>query len=890
MDPMLESFLQESRDNLEDVSRCFLELEDSAGDDELLNDLFRSIHTIKGSSGLFDIAPLTRVVHAAEDVLDQVREGLFELQADHIDLFLEAMDQIESWLDDLENTEQLGANAESHGQILAQKLRALLGEDGSAATTDTPAPDTTATEQQSDISIQQAIEADAPDWLKTVEQADRLNCFAKVDENTPIFAMVYTPEEQCFFNGEDPLFLVQKSPGLCWYSASAREDWGPLDAFDPFQCNLSIKLLLIADENSIREHFRYVPEQIQLTPLHPEQLVFPSGEMGDQQQYADLIVDVRSALDQKDYQKIKQCIKPVVEISAADLRQTSIFEWMVVLIEQDEEPNHSLITALFQALETGDFERNLNNIDDSEQSKNSAPVKDKVDGVGQPAELSDSMKVLLETQDKILKLNCPPTLYKGRILSTQKIIKGLLEQLSWSVADDLEAVCTESIVKGEATPLIQFIDSLLQFPPVNETVIAQDDPDESEDLDVDYSVTTAQLSQAAKKLLLAQLEIVSMPCASNLLKGKVESTNKVLQHSFKQLGWGELINSVDVVCKQCIASGSTEPLAHYLKNILHEVVDEAQPDVLPDQKTVSSKKITKDTKNTSKTSDNTNHKAANKTLRVDQERIDTLMDLVGELIVAKNALPFLARRAEEKFKVKELAKDITTQYAVINRLADELQSAMMSVRMVPVSSIFQRFPRLVRDLSRRLDKNIQLVMEGEETEADKNVIESLADPLIHLVRNSLDHGIEMPDERIAAGKPEQGTLILRATPMDDQVIIEIIDDGKGIDPNVIKQKAYEKGVITEEKLDSISDQEAIELIFAAGLSSKEEASDISGRGVGMDVVRTAVNEAGGSVSVKSELGKGSTLRLQPATIHGGCSSDDDRGGSTSLWHSDGSDP
>jgi len=190
-----------------------------------------------------------------------------------------------------------------------------------------------------------------------------------------------------------------------------------------------------------------------------------------------------------------------------------------------------------------------------------------------------------------------------------------------------------------------------------------------------------------------------------------------------------------------------------------------------------------------------------------------------------------------------------------------LQNAMMSVRMVPVSSIFQRFPRLVRDLSRRLDKKIQLVMEGEDTEADKNVIESLADPLIHLVRNSLDHGIEMPEERLAAGKPEQGTLILRATPMDDQVIIEIIDDGKGIDPNVIKQKAYEKGVITEEKLDTISDQEAIELIFAAGLSSKEEASDISGRGVGMDVVRNAVNQAGGSVSIHSEVGKGTTLRL-----------------------------
>jgi two-component system chemotaxis sensor kinase CheA len=181
--------------------------------------------------------------------------------------------------------------------------------------------------------------------------------------------------------------------------------------------------------------------------------------------------------------------------------------------------------------------------------------------------------------------------------------------------------------------------------------------------------------------------------------------------------------------------------------------------------------------------------------------------------------------------------------------------------MVPVSSVFKRFPRLVRDLSRRLEKNIELVMEGEETEADKNVIESLADPLIHLVRNSLDHGIEIPADRVAAGKPEKGTLTLRAIPHDDQVIIEIIDDGKGIDPSIIKKKAYEKGVINEAQLDSMSDQEAIELIFAAGLSSKDEASDLSGRGVGMDVVRSAVNAAGGSIAITSELNVGSTIKL-----------------------------
>lgn len=237
------------------------------------------------------------------------------------------------------------------------------------------------------------------------------------------------------------------------------------------------------------------------------------------------------------------------------------------------------------------------------------------------------------------------------------------------------------------------------------------------------------------------------------------------------------------------------------------------------------------------------------------------MDLVGELVVAKNALPYLAKRAEEEYGVRALAKEIKAQYAGINRLSDELQSAVMQVRMVPISSVFQRFPRLVRDLARKLNKNIKLTLEGEETEADKNIVEELADPLIHLIRNSLDHGLETSDEREASGKPSQGNIILRAIPKDDQVIIEVIDDGKGIDPDIIKRKAYEKGVIDEERLDSISDSDALQLIFAPGFSTAEQVSDLSGRGVGMDVVKTVINQSGGTVVAFSEVGKGSTMRL-----------------------------
>jgi two-component system chemotaxis sensor kinase CheA len=252
---------------------------------------------------------------------------------------------------------------------------------------------------------------------------------------------------------------------------------------------------------------------------------------------------------------------------------------------------------------------------------------------------------------------------------------------------------------------------------------------------------------------------------------------------------------------------------------------------------------------------------ANRTLKVDQDKIDRLMNLIGEMVVAKNGLPYLAARAETVFGVRELAREIKTQYAVINRVAEEMQDAIMQVRMLPVSFVFQRFPRLVRDLSRKLGKEVNLILEGEDTEADKNIIEALADPLIHIVRNSLDHGIELPEVRRAAGKNPAGRLLIHAAQESDRVVIDISDDGKGIDPAVIKRKAYEKGLIDEATLERISDQDAINLVFAAGFSTAEAVSDLSGRGVGMDVVRTAVERVNGTVSLESKPGNGTRLRL-----------------------------
>jgi two-component system chemotaxis sensor kinase CheA len=256
------------------------------------------------------------------------------------------------------------------------------------------------------------------------------------------------------------------------------------------------------------------------------------------------------------------------------------------------------------------------------------------------------------------------------------------------------------------------------------------------------------------------------------------------------------------------------------------------------------------------------------TIRVDHEKLDHLMNLIGELIINRNRYTLLARSLEEgKTDVQHIAQQLTETTYAMARISDDLQDTIMKVRMVPVSTVFSRFPRLVRDLSRKINKEINLIMEGEETELDKSVVEVIGDPLVHLIRNSVDHGLEPEEERVANGKQPIGKVFLRAYHRGNSVAIEVEDDGRGIDPVKMREVAVRKGVISSEEAKNLDDQEAVELIFAPGFSSAEKVTDISGRGVGMDVVRTNIKNLKGTVSVVSTVGKGSKFILTlPLTL------------------------
>ena len=254
-------------------------------------------------------------------------------------------------------------------------------------------------------------------------------------------------------------------------------------------------------------------------------------------------------------------------------------------------------------------------------------------------------------------------------------------------------------------------------------------------------------------------------------------------------------------------------------------------------------------------------------IRVDQEKLDRLMRSAGELLVARNAFPILAKKLALEHGLRAVSKEIKDAGDHISHIADDLQAAVMSIRMMPIGTVFARFPRLVRDIGRAQGKEVELVLAGEATELDKTVIEQIADPLVHLVRNAADHGIESPELREQAGKPRAGTVTLKAYTQETNVVIEVTDDGRGMDPVRLKQKALEKGLITPSMAAAMDNRAALELVFLPGLTTAEKVTDISGRGVGMDVVRSNIRKLHGTTTLESRLGRGSKVTITlPASL------------------------
>ncbi len=653
MTSLEQQFISESRELLDEATACLLALEQSPGDTESLDGAFRAVHTIKGSSGLFDVPALTRLIHAAEDLLDAVKAGKARLDGDTIDLLLSGMDRVAGWLDALETTGRLPGDADDEGGRFADAIRAAFG---ASATVPSPAAPSPTPPERGASPAPPGLAADPPAWLAAVPGENLLSAFRRARAGEPLTAVTYRPDPQCFFQGEDPLHLVSQIPEIAALHVATAEAPPPLEDFDPFRCILEIGVLTHAPREAATALFRYIPDQAEITEAPPEALIHPRGEPG-------------AAL-----------------------------------------PDERFAPRLWEQWDGSDM-----------------------DGVRRSVSTALSM----------------------------------LNSESWTAA------------------CLHWIEAELEAGAPRREVVE--------------ALLTAAVEQRPPEVPLPP----PVPAEPE----------------------------------------SARPPAP---------VDESGPGGTP---------------SAAPAGDEPASARRSTTLRVDQANVDALGDLIGELVVAKNSLPFLARRAEHDFGVRELARELKDHYNVIHRIAQAMQGTIMRVQMLPMGQVFQRFPRLVRDISRKLEKNVALAIEGEETEADKNIVEALTDPLTHMVRNSLDHGIEPPAERRAAGKPEQATVRLAARQEGDRVVVEISDDGRGIDVDQVRRSALEKGVMEADALDALEPQQVLQLVFAPGFSTAQAVSDLSGRGVGMDVVRTTVERWGGQIAVESQPGEGTCFRVSlPLTM------------------------
>ena len=746
---LLEQFMAETREALHGISALLMALESRPDDSELMSSLFRLVHTLKGNSGLFDYPEMSRVLHATEDLMDAVRQGQLGYSVQLADRLLDTMDFVGALCDAIETGNTINLVAES--AQLAASLRQLIAAPtlGALAAGADTAPADKAANTTADTAAEPMVSRDTtPAALLAIPQAVRMAAYRAAMQaglDGQLHCLHYAPDEQCFFQGDDPFFQARGTPELVWGSISVSTPWPNLVELDAYRCVLGFQMLSTAPRAALDQYYRYVAEQVEISALPALLLVLPQGEVSHDLAPKDFVLDALDLLDEGELALLARRVHALLADVAANSWLASALEWLLLLLHC--EPQHkAALVALIEALH--------DNVTPNWHAVLTPPTPLPAPPLAPPLA---PVAVLIDAQRRVLQQTIAPSGQAGRSRAVAAALGGILRAVGASaLLPSLTLAAEAALQTGAPLPLLAWMERHLA-------------------------------------------DCLAPPASGTTIIGDIPATSNA----------GPQTIALDTGRKA--SRRQDDVMAHSVK--------------------------------------------------VDQIKIDQLMSLIGEMMVAKNALPYLARRAESVHGARELSREIKNHYLVIHRIVEEMQGAIMQVRMMPVSFVFQRFPRLVRDLARKLGKQVELVLEGEDTEADKNIIEALGDPLVHIVRNSLDHGFELPQVRAAAGKPPCGRLSIRAAQEADRVVIEIRDDGNGIDPEFIKRKVLERGMLDQATLARMSEQEILNLVFEAGFSTSETVSDLSGRGVGMDVVRAAVERANGSVALHSRKGIGTCVRL-----------------------------
>ena len=826
-DPELfADFIAEAKEHLETIEPNLLELEKTPDNLALLNDIFRPMHSLKGASGFLGLNRINKLAHKAENILDELRKGAMVVTSDIMDVILESTDALRQMIENLENSNSEGDVETEH--IINQIDAIMSGEQTAAA----PAP--------AEPAVPEATEPAEQPAPVVEEQPAAAEEAPATAEPVQIPPAVVTPPAQD--SGSASAVMTSKEwiaslPERPPYALTAFGE-GHLKDFIDESCDIIASLntgLLELEEKPKNEQdelvndlFRYFHNMkgnsgiIGYTDLNAltheaetllnnirQEKTTPSHDLID---LLLLVVDVMEDLVQR------------IDVTSGQVTPVDVG----VIVEQLRHAINGEPFSLPKELGRGSSAASSSG--DASAAPSAPAATPVILPVGTESDDVETFRLTVQQQLEII----------------QASLKTLESDGSHKESIDALFRCLTAIKNA------------CNFVGENELKI--------------YAERTAGIVNQGRNDsidfgLMVDLLRQEVAIIEDMFKTAVEHQRATTEDGATTETPAKTESASTEAPKPAAPAPAPAPKPAPAPAPAPKPTPAPAPAPAPKPAPAAGKPAAPARQAAAKpaaAAPPAEHQQKSSSIRVDHERLDHLMNLIGELIINRNRYTLIARSLEDTnddIDISQVAQSLSETTYAMARISDDLQDTIMKVRMVPVSSVFSRFPRLVRDLSRKSGKEVDLIMEGEETELDKSVVEAIGDPLVHLIRNSVDHGIEPEAVRLAAGKPPKGKVTLRAFHKGNSVAIEIEDDGKGIDPEKMREVVVTKGIMTPEEAAQLDDREAVDLIFHPGFSSAEKITDISGRGVGMDVVRTNIKNLKGSVNTFTEVGKGTRFTL-----------------------------
>lgn len=757
MNPLLESFLQEARENLAFIDQNIENL--GSGDTELVNAVFRAAHTLKGGSGIVGFSAVKDITHHAEDLLDMVRDGEIEPSPAVIEALFNAFDEVMNLIEAAEDSEDIVEADEEKVTEIVGLLCEQMGK--STEKEEWKIPILIPKDPSSIINLPMG-------FLRDTELSLPITYAEITEENflePRLYALAFDIDESCMLYGNDPAYTLSllgdkvKYVYSCMNEDSAKSILSGLDDEDGLILRMQIVAFVHASYTEIEEALYNFIDELIFIPLDIVTLLgVNKGEVHSLDIMKDVSANAKKEISSKD--KLENIIKDSLELIGEETLQYAQLQRFIEILSSCDDL--SSLSSFFDGLAAG-------------------------------------------------------TVYTPSLLAQSPASEVEIDMKEESAVEVEEAPAKVEVNKealaGAKMIIVQQVNQL-----------------ETSDDEALFERVKVILEKTAKLFGLSM--------------GDISNKEELIAFA-KSMGDDTQADTIAVEEKKDEPKAEEKFLAVKEEPVKQEVIAEKEPiseKSAPVEKAEAKRSV------------------VGKTVKIEQESVDSLMNVIGELLVAKNSLPYLADSVNGMTS-EDIKRAIMEKYTFINRLSEQLQDLIMSMRMLPISYVFDRYPKLVRDISKQLDKRVKLTMDGGETKLDKNIIEMMADPMIHIMRNSLDHGIELPADREAKGKTAEGNVSLKAYSQSDKIIIEIKDDGAGINVERVVQKVIDKGLLTMSQIDALDDNGRAELVLLAGLSTAETITEFSGRGVGMDVVKKSIEGFGGSISIRTEKDIGTTITL-----------------------------